>query len=192
MTPHESTAVTLRRALGALSPAGLVAGALLAAPLLGGCGPSFEGQGVMTPQERLEYELKLAEEDEKKKKERGDLGGPVDGDDEVKHFDKKHTKMELQRATRSAESCPGVVKDQETPETAHRGELTVTITFQQDGSVKDLQVPAPFDDSPVGECVARAYRAVIVPPYDVGGDQMVDWTLNLEDAEEEKGGKGKK
>lgn len=147
-----------------------------------GCGPSYGGQDVKTPDELVEEQDKLAQEDEQRKKQRGtdDVVGDEATDSEKKRqFDKKQAKMELQRATRSAESCPGVVYEQEGKEHP-RGATKVTITFQEDGTVKQASIPSPFDEKPVGECVLRAFKAVIVPPY-VGGDQIVDWDVDLKD-----------
>lgn len=147
------------------------------------CGPSYGGQDVKTPEERLADEERLAEEDEKRKKERGtDESYSEEATDSEKRreFDKKQVKMELQRATRSAESCPGVVHEQEGKDKP-RGETSVTITFQEDGTVKSVSIPSPFDGKPVGDCVIRAYKAVLVPPY-TGGEMIVDQKVNLQDA----------
>jgi len=160
---------------------------------LWGCGPSYGGQDVKTPDELIDEQEQMAAEDEKKKKEKGtdEPYSSEETDAEKKRaFDKKQAKMELQRATRSAESCPGVVAEQETKEHP-RGDTKVTITFQEDGTVRQAQIPSPFDGTPVGDCVLRAFKAVIVPPY-VGGDQIVDWDVSLKDAPKAEGGGKKK
>jgi hypothetical protein len=158
----------------------------LAATLGLGCTTIGGGQDVKTPEELIEEQERLAAEEEKQKKERGGDDGYVgeETDSERKRkFDKKQAKMELQRATRSAESCPGVVAEQETKDKP-RGATRVSITFQEDGTVRQASIPSPFDGTPVGECVLRAYKSVIVPPYE-GGDQIVDWDLELKDAPKE-------
>ena len=150
-----------------------------------GCGPSYGGQDVKTPDELIEEQERIAMEEEKARKARGSDSSysDVETDAEKKReFDKKQTKMELQRATRSAESCPGsVVEAKEKP----RGDTRVSITFQEDGTVKQVSIPSPFDGTPVGDCVLRAYKSVIVPPFE-GGYQIVDWELSLKDAAKEK------
>jgi hypothetical protein len=165
-----------------------------AAILVAACGES-EGQGVKTPDQLIDEQERIAAEDEKAKKAKGgDTLVEEETDAEKKReFDQKQVKMELQRATRSAESCPGVVAEQETKDHP-RGEARVTLTFVEDGTVKDVNIPSPFDETPVGDCVKRAYKAVIVPPYS-GGDKIIDWDLTLKDekpAKGEKGAKGKK
>jgi hypothetical protein len=158
--------------------------------LLIGCGPSYGGQDVKTSDEWLAEQEQIAAEQEKNKQDTGDYGELETDEEKRKQFDKKQAKMELQRATRSAESCPGVVGPQETPETKQRGSATVSITFQEDGTVKDATINSPFNDTPIGECVLNAYKPVLVPPY-TGGDQIVDWDVKLEDAKEEKSAKKK-
>ena len=159
-----------------------------------GCGPSYGGQDVKTPDQLVDEQEKIAAEDEKKKKARGgdDLSYASEETDSEKKrkFDKKQTKLELQRATLSAESCPGVVYEQEGKEHP-RGSFKVTVTFQEDGTVRQVTVPSPFDGKPVGDCVTRAYKAVIVPPYS-GGEQIVDWDVDLKDQKPDKGDKGDK
>ncbi|MND04069.1 hypothetical protein D3C83_241790 [compost metagenome] len=50
--------------------------------------------------------------------------------------------------------------------------------------MKGAEVTSPFDGTPVGDCVLNAYKAVIVPPF-TGGDQIVDWEVELKDPEKE-------
>jgi hypothetical protein len=157
------------------------------------CGPGSGGQDVKTPDQLIEEQEKLAMEDEKKKKARG-VDEPYSSEEtdqeKKKKFDKKQTKMELMRATMSAESCPGVVYEQEGKEHP-RGDFKVTVTFQEDGTVKSVTIPSPFDGKPVGDCVIQAYKHVIVPPY-VGGEQIVDWDVSLKDKKPEKGAEKEK
>jgi len=152
--------------------------------VLWGCGPSYGGQDVKTPDELVAEQEQIAADQEKAKKEKGgdDTSYSEETDSEKKReFDKKQTKMELQRATRSAESCPGVVAGQEPKDKKPRGDTRVTLHFQEDGTVREASIPEPFDGTPVGDCVIRAYKAVIVPPY-VGGEQIVDWEVSIKDA----------
>ena len=134
----------------------------------------------------------IAPSDEKKKKARGvdeSYSSEETDSEKKKKFDKKQTKMELQRATMSAESCPGVVYEQEGKEHP-RGDFKASITFQEDGTVKQVSIPSPFDGKPVGDCVIQAYKHVIVPPY-TGGEQIVDWDVSLKDKKPEKAEKEK-
>ena len=152
------------------------------------CGPGSGGQDVKTPDQLIEEQEKLGMEDEKKKKARGvdeSYSSEATDSEKKRQFDKKQTKLELMRATMSAESCPGVVFEQEGKEHP-RGEFKASITFQEDGTVRQVSIPSPFDGKPVGDCVVQAYKHVIIPPY-TGGEQIVDWDVNLKDKKPEKG-----
>lgn len=155
----------------------------LAALLLGACGPSYSGQGVKTPEERVAEQEQLEYESEQEKKARGDDDlatlDEQEDEDAPGEFDEKQSKMELKRATRSAKSCPGVVTDEK-----QRGEATVTITFSGDGAVKDASITPPFDGTRLGECILNAYKAVIVPPFK-GDAHVMDWQLTIEDVKAE-------
>src|SRR5436309_2307478 len=88
---------------------------LLLAVSMWGC-TSYGGQDVKTPDQLVDEQEQLAKEDEARKKARGDdpAAAAEETDAEKKReFDRKQTEMELKRATRSAESCPGVVAEQE-------------------------------------------------------------------------------
>ena len=151
------------------------------------CHSGSEGQDVKTADEWLAEQEALALEDEKKKKMRGDDTRFADEEtdsEKAKKFDKKQTKLELQRATRSAESCPGVVKEQEEKGKAPRGDVSVTIGFNPDGTVKSVTLPSPFDETPVGDCVINAYKKVLVPPF-TDGAKALDWPITLADKKDD-------
>ena len=157
----------------------------VAAVCLVGCGPKYKGQDIKSSDDWLAEQEQLAYEEEKKKRESGDdmaYAGEETDEEKRAKFDRKQAKAELKRATRSAESCPGVVKEQEGDDPP-RGSATVTIHFATDGSVEDASISSPFDGTPLGNCVLNAYTKVKVPPF-AGGTQIVDWELELEDAEE--------
>jgi hypothetical protein len=158
------------------------------------CGPSYGGQDVKTPDQLVDEQDQLEQADQKNKKARGtdETYSSEETDAEKKReFDRKQVDLELKRATRSAESCPGVVAEQEKKGEHPRGETKVSISFQEDGTVRQVSIPSPFDATPIGECVIRAYKAVIIPPY-TGGEQIVDWDVVLKDAAKGGDTKGKK
>lgn len=45
------------------------------------------------------------------------------------------------------------------------GAGTATVTFSPDGPVKSVSVSAPFTGTPVGQCVANAFKGAHVPPF---------------------------
>lgn len=151
--------------------------------LLAACGgPSSGGQGVKTPEELVEEQERLAEEqDRESKAHQGTSGSDEETDLEKKaKFDKKQVELELKRAQRSAESCVGVVTEQ-----GPTGTAKVSLTFSNDGHVKDGTISAPFDGTPVGKCALNAMKAVIVPPFD-GSEETVDWEFDLTPKEDPK------
>jgi hypothetical protein len=170
---------------------------LALATLVSACGPSYGGQDVKTPDQLVDEQDQIEQQDEKNKKARGvddtaALASQETDEEKKKEFDRKQVELELKRATRSAESCPGVVAEEEKKGEHPRGDTRVSITFKEDGTVGQVVIPSPFDGTPIGECVIRAYKAVIVPPYK-GGDQIVDWDVSLKDQPKAAGEKkGKK
>lgn len=133
---------------------------LLASSLVCACGPSYETDRVMTPEERLQEQERLAYEAELEAQKNGGASDlDIEDEEEVKSFDVKQAEMELRRATLSAVTCPDVV------EKAPKGTGEVTVNFRSDGAVGDASVNAPFSGTPIEDCVLNAYRAVIVPPF---------------------------
>jgi len=147
---------------------------VLAAVWTAACGPSYGGQDAKTPDEVLAEQERLGEE-QLKKQEEHEYTGPVEESDmeRKKPWDKRQAELELKRAARSAETCPGSV-----PEEAPKGTTTVNLTFGTDGHVKSSSIPPPYDDTPVGACVLRAMSSVIVPAYS-GNEETVVWDIDL-------------
>lgn len=138
------------------------------------CGPSYDAERVMTPEERIQEQERLAYEAEVAERNRGGDSDVelADPDDEVKSFDVQQGELEVRRATLSAMTCP------ETVQKAPKGVGEVTIVFKSDGSVRDATLNSPFAGSPVEECVLTAYRAVIVPPFRES-EYTMTWKVDL-------------
>ncbi len=151
--------------------------------LLVGCGPSYGGQDVKTPEEIVEEQERLAEEQDKQSKAHQASSGGEDTETDLekrKKFDKRQADLELKRAQRSAETCAGVVTEE-----GPTGTANVTLTFGSDGHVKDASIAAPFAETQVGNCALRAMKSVIVPPF-TGSDETVQWELDLSPKKDEK------
>jgi hypothetical protein len=144
------------------------------AVVVAGCGPSYGGQDAKTPDQIVEEQEKLGDEQVKKEKEH-EYSGPVGETDleKKKKWDKKQADMEIKRATRSAQTCPGSVTEQ-----APKGVGKVSLTFGNDGHVKTSKIEAPYEGTAVGACVLRALGAVIVPAYE-GSEESVDVDVDL-------------
>ena len=101
--------------------------------LVGCGGPSEEVDHAKSPDEIIAEQERLGAEQERKSKEHAQYSGNLNAEEtdleKKQQFDKKQTKLELQRATRSAETCTGVMTDKDTP----RGTGKVTLVFDNEG-----------------------------------------------------------
>ena len=125
------------------------------------CGPSYT-QTVKSPDDIVAEQEQLGAEQEKNKNtyDTGSDSGELDSE-KRKKFDTRQADIEVNRAVRSAESCPGVV------ESGPYGEANVSITFKNDGHViaDKSTIDSQYAEKPIGECVLRAINAVIVPSF---------------------------
>jgi hypothetical protein len=103
-------------------------------------------------------------------------------DEKIREWDDKQADLELRRATRSAETCPESVTEKSPKGMAH-----VTLTFANDGRVKDSKIDDVYAEKPVGACVLRAMGSVIVPAYK-GSEHTVEWDIDLTGAKQKKSG----
>ncbi len=161
-------------------------GLLALAVVVGACGPSYGGQDVKTPDQLVDEQEQLG--DQQLKKERNssdyaDTAGPTE-DEKSREWDDKQSDLELKRATRSAETCPDSVAEQDKDAKGKakpkqtEGMAKLSITFANDGHVKSLTTSPPYDENAVGKCVQRAINAVVVPAYK-GPEHTVDWQVDL-------------
>ncbi|NLE87279.1 MAG: hypothetical protein GX607_12870 [Myxococcales bacterium] len=149
---------------------------LLAALPLAGCGG--EQAQVKTPEEQLAEELALAEEEARRRDD--DLhrfDEATTDSEEAAQFDQRQAELELKRATRSAQDCPGSLPEEER-KLFQKGVATVTLTFSNEGRVKQRSISSNYDDTAVGTCVLRAMGAVIVPVYQ-GPEKTIEWEVDL-------------
>jgi hypothetical protein len=124
------------------------------------CGPSYT-QTVKTPDEIVAEQEQIAASQEKHKSHYDTgAGGELDSE-KRKKFDERQSEIEINRAVRSAETCPGVVSG------GPYGEANVSITFNNEGHViaDRSTIDTQFHDKPIGDCVLRALNAIIVPSY---------------------------
>jgi hypothetical protein len=149
--------------------------------LLAACGPSMTPDHVKTPDEIVAEQSALAP-GPKQQADNYDDEGYVPEDEQKKKFDERQAEIELKRASRSAATCGGVV------EGGPRGTAKVTLTFMNDGHVKDSSIAPPFAETEVGKCVLRAMAAVIVPNF-VGPEKTMEWEVNVTDQTKKDEGK---
>jgi hypothetical protein len=150
---------------------GLLGGVLVVA----GCGPSYGGNPVKTPDQIVAEQEQLGKQEQSKSDDDSapDDVNPDDEEEQTKPFDKHQAKLELIRAARSAQTCVGVVS-KDSPQ----GKGTVTLLFGNDGHVKKASIGPPFDGTEMGKCAINAMKAVIVPPFK-GDTVSMDWDVDL-------------
>lgn len=158
---------------------------LLALALVG-CGPSYSGEGVKTPEQQLAEQERLGDEQLKKQRDSRDYAdttGPTE-DEKLHEWDAKQAELELKRAVRSAETCPESVVEQEKDAKGKakakpkQGKAHVSLLFANDGHVKSTTASPPYDENAVGKCVQRAMNAIVVPAYK-GGEHTEEWEIDL-------------
>ncbi len=101
------------------------------------------------------------------------LTGDVQADSKRNKFDDEQAKMVLARAATNAHTCVEVV-DKDQP----HGDGTVTVTFSGKGKTTNASIAAPFEGTPIGQCVTRAFVNMIVPPFE-GPDVDLTYQVNL-------------
>jgi hypothetical protein len=161
--------------------------ALLAAlTVLSACGVD-EHQDVKSADAWLaEQEAEGAKQMAEDKKRRGAHDDPETTEDEKRReWDAKQADLELKRAARSAETCPESVTEK-----APKGKATVTLTFSNDGRVKDSKISSEYAENQVGTCVLRAMSNIVVPAY-TGEEHTVEWEVDLT-GKKQSGAKGEK
>jgi|SRR5882724_8823512 len=101
------------------------------------------------------------------------LTGDVQADSKRNKFDEEQAKVVLARAATNAHTCVEVV-DKDQP----HGDGTVTVTFSGKGKTTNASIAAPFEGTPMGQCVTRAFVNMIVPPFE-GPDVDLTYQVNL-------------
>lgn len=143
---------------------------------LAGCGG--DQARVKTPEEQLAEELAAAEAESAEREDDLHRFDEATTDSEkAAEFDERQAELELKRATRSAQDCPGSLPEEE-QKSFEKGVAKVTLTFSNEGRVKQKSISANYDETAVGTCVLRAMGAVIVPVYQ-GPEKTIEWDVDL-------------
>jgi len=151
-----------------------VLAAILTTAWLAGCSTASPDHVKTSDEWLAEQEGEGAKIEAEKKKQGGSYDEPTTTEDEKKReWDDKQAELELKRAARSAETCPESVTEK-----APKGKATVTLTFTNDGRVKEAKISEQYAENAVGKCVLRAMNSVIVPAY-TGGEKTLDWEIDL-------------
>ncbi len=101
------------------------------------------------------------------------LAGDVRNDEKRGSFDEPQGKIVLSRAANNARTCVDVVGKSQP-----RGDADVTVTFSGVGKSTKATVGAPFDGTPIGKCIVRAFVNIVVTPFE-GPDVDVHQKVKL-------------
>ncbi len=138
---------------------------ILGAAMTLACGGSKNNGGIMTAEDRLNEQLAIAEEQKADQDSSlAQYDAAATDTEEAQRFNKDAAKHELKRAALNASDCPNTFEKSQLAG-YQPGTATVTLTFENAGSVKDVSVSQPYADTPVGDCVVRAMSTVAIDPY---------------------------
>lgn len=146
---------------------------------LAACAGSKGNSEVMTPEERLEEQLRIAEEQrdvEDQNTSKYDESATT-AEEEAK-FDEESAEHELKRAALNAVDCPNTFGKDQLGDYSP-GKATVTMIFENGGTVKNVEVSTPYSGTNVGDCIVRAMSTVHVEPFK-GPEVPKTWELDLQ------------
>jgi hypothetical protein len=139
-----------------------------------GCGGNKHK--VLTPEERLEQQLAIENENQAKPSQGTYAESEADSEEAAK-FDPEFADHQLRLSTLNAKDCPNSLPDDEKKK-FKPGTANMRIVFQPEGTVKELVMDPAYVDTAVGACLARAYENIQIKPY-TGEDQTLDWKVEL-------------
>lgn len=132
---------------------------------LAACAGSKGNSEVMTPEERLEEQLRIAEEQrDVEDRSNSSFDEAATTDEEESKFDEESAEHELKRASLNAVDCPNTFEKSQLGDYSP-GKAEVSLMFKNDGGVKDVEVGAPYSGTPVGDCIVRAMSTVKIEPF---------------------------
>lgn len=152
---------------------------MLGAVFIVACGD--KNGGIKTAEDRINDQVAIAES--QKEDQNANLSHydeSATDTEEASKFDKEAAKHELKRAALNAVDCPNTFEKAQLGN-YEPGKATVTLTFENAGSVKDVSVSQPYTGTPVGDCIVRAMGTVTIEPYD-DPEVTTTWELELEAA----------
>ena len=100
-------------------------------------------------------------------------------------YDKEATEIPLGRATRQVKANCGAAKDDSGKATGPWGKVTIQIMLGHNGHSKEVTVPAPYADKPVGKCIEKAFTNLTFPPW-AGADTQISREVELVEPGKEK------
>lgn len=99
--------------------------------------------------------------------------------------DKDATEVPLKRATRQVKDNCGAARDDNGKATGPWGKVTIKVMLGHNGHSKEVTIPEPYNDKPVGRCIEKAFTNLTFPPWS-GPDTQVDREVELVEPGKEK------
>ena len=93
-------------------------------------------------------------------------------------YDKEATDVPLKRAARQVKDNCGAAKDENGKATGPWGKVTIQIMLGHNGHSKEVTIPEPYADKPVGRCIKNAYTNLTFPPWS-GPDTQIQQEVEL-------------
>ena len=94
-------------------------------------------------------------------------------------YDKEAVDLVMKKAAAQVKGNCGATTDENGKALGPWGKLKVSITLARNGRVKEVAVPAPYTDKPVGKCIGLAFRNLVYPPYGAPSDVILEWEVEL-------------
>ena len=104
----------------------------------------------------------------------GDTGEGQSSSTGGKGYDKAEINAKMKRSAKQIKANCGAATDQEGKTTGPWGTVHVSITLGRNGHVKDVAVPDPYKDKPVGTCISRQLMKIIFAPYVASDDSTIE------------------
>jgi len=94
-------------------------------------------------------------------------------------YDKESVDMVLKKAAAQVKGNCGATTDENGKAVGPWGKVTVNVTLARNGRIRDVAVPPPFADKPVGKCIGLAFRNLVYPPYAAPADVVIPLEVEL-------------
>ena len=94
-------------------------------------------------------------------------------------YDKDAVDTALKKAAIQVKGNCGATTDENGKAVGPWGKVKVAITLARNGRIRDVAVPPPYGDKPVGKCIGLAFRNLVYPPYAAPSDVILEWEVEL-------------
>lgn len=109
----------------------------------------------------------------------GDGTPPATPPAEKTAYDKESVDLMLKKAAAQVKGNCGATTDENGKAVGPWGKVKVAVTLARNGRIRDVAVPPPYADKPVGKCIGLAFRNLVYPPYGAPADVVVEWEVEL-------------